>query len=110
MSIWNYATGTLIRTFEITDVPVRCIKWIARKNWFVAGESAVPSPLLALVWPPAPSPSPIASSGERAKPPRLARSTPVDFAWACWWITRSSETNADLTLHAPSRPFPHRFG
>jgi coatomer subunit beta' len=27
----------LVRTFEVTDVPVRCVKYIARKNWFVAG-------------------------------------------------------------------------
>ncbi|WFD32317.1 Coatomer subunit beta' [Malassezia sp. CBS 17886] len=35
--IWNYATGSAVKTFEVTDVPVRCVRFIARKNWFVAG-------------------------------------------------------------------------
>jgi coatomer subunit beta' len=38
VNIWNYQTGALLRTFEVTDVPVRCVKYIARKNWFVAGK------------------------------------------------------------------------
>ncbi|KIY50151.1 coatomer protein [Fistulina hepatica ATCC 64428] len=35
--IYNHETGATIRTFEVADVPVRCVKFIARKNWFVAG-------------------------------------------------------------------------
>lgn len=27
----------MIKTFEVTEVPVRCVKFIARKNWFVCG-------------------------------------------------------------------------
>ncbi|TXT10421.1 uncharacterized protein COLE_04355 [Cutaneotrichosporon oleaginosum] len=37
VKIWNYETQTDIKTFEVTDVPVRCVKYIARKNWFVSG-------------------------------------------------------------------------
>ncbi|CDZ98718.1 coatomer beta subunit [Phaffia rhodozyma] len=37
VNIWNYVTGALVKTFEVTDVPVRCVRYIARKNWFVAG-------------------------------------------------------------------------
>jgi WD40 repeat protein len=44
VNIWNYATGVLVRTFEVTDVPVRCVKYIARKNWFVAGKSPFEPP------------------------------------------------------------------
>ncbi len=29
-------TGAIVKTFEVTNVPVRCVKFIARKNWFVA--------------------------------------------------------------------------
>lgn len=27
----------MIKTFEVTEVPVRCVRFIARKNWFVCG-------------------------------------------------------------------------
>ncbi|KAN0060893.1 Coatomer subunit beta' [Thecaphora frezii] len=37
VNIWNYETGAVVKTFEVTNVPVRCVKFIARKNWFVAG-------------------------------------------------------------------------
>ncbi|WWC89710.1 uncharacterized protein L201_004635 [Kwoniella dendrophila CBS 6074] len=37
VKIWNYETQTDLKTFEVTDVPVRCVKYIARKNWFVSG-------------------------------------------------------------------------
>ena len=37
VNIWNYETGAVVKTFEISNVPVRCVKFIARKNWFVAG-------------------------------------------------------------------------
>lgn len=33
VKIWNYETQSDIKTFEVTDVPVRCVKYIARKNW-----------------------------------------------------------------------------
>ncbi|KAF8627949.1 hypothetical protein AX17_006102 [Amanita inopinata Kibby_2008] len=37
VNIYNRDTGALIKSFEVADVPVRCVKFIARKNWFVAG-------------------------------------------------------------------------
>ncbi|WWD16221.1 hypothetical protein CI109_100647 [Kwoniella shandongensis] len=37
VKIWNYETQTDLKTFEISDVPVRCVRYIARKNWFVSG-------------------------------------------------------------------------
>ncbi|KAK0190304.1 coatomer protein [Armillaria mellea] len=37
VNIYNHETGTLVKTFEVAEVPVRCVKFIARKNWFVAG-------------------------------------------------------------------------
>jgi len=33
VKIWNYETQTDLKTFEVTDVPVRCVRYIARKNW-----------------------------------------------------------------------------
>ncbi|OAA64337.1 copi vesicle coat subunit [Niveomyces insectorum RCEF 264] len=35
--IWNYETGQIVKTFELTDVPVRAGRFIARKNWIVCG-------------------------------------------------------------------------
>ncbi|KAF8876230.1 coatomer protein [Mucidula mucida] len=35
--IYNHDTGAVVKTFEVSEVPVRCVKFIARKNWFVAG-------------------------------------------------------------------------
>lgn len=35
--LYNYQTSAIIKTFEITDVPIRACKFIARKNWFVCG-------------------------------------------------------------------------
>ncbi|PBK94009.1 Coatomer, beta' subunit [Armillaria gallica] len=37
VNIYNHETGALVKTFEVAEVPVRCVKFIARKNWFVAG-------------------------------------------------------------------------
>ena len=27
----------IIKTFEVTEVPVRCVRFIGRRNWFVCG-------------------------------------------------------------------------
>lgn len=35
--IWSYESQSIIKTFEITDVPVRAGRFIARKNWIVCG-------------------------------------------------------------------------
>eukprot|EP00897_Mesotaenium_endlicherianum_P002794 jgi/Mesen1/2542/ME000161S01590 len=35
--IWNYITQTLVKSFEVTELPVRSAKFIARKQWIVAG-------------------------------------------------------------------------
>ncbi|KAF8425927.1 coatomer WD associated region-domain-containing protein [Tirmania nivea] len=35
--IWSYETQAIIKTFEVTDVPVRAGRFIARKNWLVVG-------------------------------------------------------------------------
>ncbi|PPR04845.1 hypothetical protein CVT24_007233 [Panaeolus cyanescens] len=37
VNIYNHETGAVVKTFEVAEVPVRCVKFIARKNWFVAG-------------------------------------------------------------------------
>jgi coatomer subunit beta' len=37
VNIYNHDTGAIVKTFEVAEVPVRCVKFIARKNWFVAG-------------------------------------------------------------------------
>jgi len=33
--IWNYSTQTLVKTFEVSDTPVRAAKFVARKQWIV---------------------------------------------------------------------------
>ncbi|BGP37532.1 Coatomer subunit beta' [Rhodotorula kratochvilovae] len=35
--IYHVETGAIIKTFEVTEVPVRCVRFIERKNWFVCG-------------------------------------------------------------------------
>lgn len=35
--IWSYETQQVVKSFELCDVPVRAGRFIARKNWFVAG-------------------------------------------------------------------------
>ncbi|KAF8324305.1 coatomer beta [Cantharellus anzutake] len=35
--IYNIDSGASIRSFEVAEVPVRCVQFIARKQWFVAG-------------------------------------------------------------------------
>jgi coatomer subunit beta' len=37
VQVWNYQTQTLVKSFEITDQPVRCARFIARKQWLVTG-------------------------------------------------------------------------
>lgn len=35
--IWDYSTSTLVKSFEVCEVPVRCAKFITRKQWIVTG-------------------------------------------------------------------------
>ncbi|KAI9824041.1 MAG: hypothetical protein M1832_002109 [Thelocarpon impressellum] len=35
--IWSYETQAIVKTFELTDVPVRAGRFIARRNWIVCG-------------------------------------------------------------------------
>ncbi|KAM0745592.1 Coatomer, beta' subunit [Meredithblackwellia eburnea MCA 4105] len=37
VTITHVETGSVIKTFEVTEVPVRCVRFIARRNWFVCG-------------------------------------------------------------------------
>jgi len=41
VDIYNHETGAIVKTFEVAElvaeVPVRCVKFIACENWFVAG-------------------------------------------------------------------------
>ena len=34
--IWDYSSNTLVKSFELCEVPVRCAKFIVRKQWFIA--------------------------------------------------------------------------
>uniref|UniRef100_A0A8C2Z3R4 Coatomer subunit beta' n=1 Tax=Cyclopterus lumpus TaxID=8103 RepID=A0A8C2Z3R4_CYCLU len=35
--VWNHETQTLVKTFEVCDLPVRASKFVARKNWVITG-------------------------------------------------------------------------
>lgn len=35
--LWNYNTQALVKSFEVSDQPVRAGKFVARKQWIVAG-------------------------------------------------------------------------
>ncbi|KAG6425374.1 hypothetical protein SASPL_115805 [Salvia splendens] len=37
LCIWDYQTQTMVKSFEVTEQPVRSAKFIARKQWVVAG-------------------------------------------------------------------------
>ncbi|KAH3678144.1 hypothetical protein WICMUC_001660 [Wickerhamomyces mucosus] len=37
VELWSFETGTKIKSIDVTDVPVRSGKFIARKNWIVVG-------------------------------------------------------------------------
>lgn len=37
VEIWSYETGSKIKSIDVTDVPVRAGRFIARKNWIVVG-------------------------------------------------------------------------
>lgn len=37
VNIWNHESQTLVKTFEVCDLPVRSAKFIPRKNWVVTG-------------------------------------------------------------------------
>ena len=44
VQVWNYDTQTMIKTFEVTDLPVRAAKFVQRKNWVVTGSVSPPAP------------------------------------------------------------------
>ena len=35
--LWNYNTQSLVKSFEVSDQPVRCSKFVVRKQWIVTG-------------------------------------------------------------------------
>ncbi|XP_028275951.1 coatomer subunit beta'-like [Parambassis ranga] len=35
--VWNHETQMMVKTFELCDLPVRVVKFIARKHWVIAG-------------------------------------------------------------------------
>lgn len=37
VEIWSYATNVLVKSIQVTELPVRTGKFIARKNWIVVG-------------------------------------------------------------------------
>lgn len=37
VEIWSYSTNSLVKSIQVTELPVRTGKFIARKNWIVVG-------------------------------------------------------------------------
>eukprot|EP00039_Didymoeca_costata_P000221 m.44624 g.44624 ORF g.44624 m.44624 type:complete len:899 (+) comp10127_c0_seq1:120-2816(+) len=37
VQIWNYESTTMIKSFEVTELPVRAAKFVERKNWVITG-------------------------------------------------------------------------
>ncbi|OBA21869.1 Coatomer, beta' subunit [Metschnikowia bicuspidata var. bicuspidata NRRL YB-4993] len=37
VEIWSYATNTLVKSFQVTELPVRAGCFVARKSWIVVG-------------------------------------------------------------------------
>ena len=46
--LWNYNTQSLVKSFEVSDQPVRCSKFVVRKQWivFVTGRGRQAQPIL----------------------------------------------------------------
>ncbi|KAI9459549.1 coatomer protein complex subunit beta 2 [Boletus coccyginus] len=36
VNIYNHEMGTLVKTFEVSNIPIHCVKFIPRQNWFIA--------------------------------------------------------------------------
>jgi len=34
--IWDHETGSVVKSFELSELPVRCAKFVARKQWVIA--------------------------------------------------------------------------
>jgi hypothetical protein len=37
VQIWNYDTGSTVKTFEVTELPIRAGKFVPRKQWIITG-------------------------------------------------------------------------
>lgn len=37
VEIWSYATNKIVKSIQVTDLPVRAGRFVARKNWIVVG-------------------------------------------------------------------------
>jgi coatomer subunit beta' len=35
--LYDYVSQALLKTFDVTDVPIRAVRFIARKDWIVTG-------------------------------------------------------------------------
>ena len=35
--VWNHENQTLVKSFEVCDLPVRAAKFVPRKNWVITG-------------------------------------------------------------------------
>ncbi len=35
--VWNHENQSLVKSFEVCDLPVRAAKFVPRKNWVVTG-------------------------------------------------------------------------
>jgi coatomer subunit beta' len=33
VKIWNYVDGSEVKSFDVSEVPVRAVKFIAKRNW-----------------------------------------------------------------------------
>jgi coatomer subunit beta' len=41
VNIYTHDSGAIVKTLEVAEVTVCCVKFIAHKNWFVAGSDDV---------------------------------------------------------------------
>jgi coatomer subunit beta' len=37
VTVWNYEVNAIVKTFEVSELPVRAARFIARKSWLIAG-------------------------------------------------------------------------
>ena len=37
VTLWNFETSTMVKSFDIVEQPVRCVRFVPRMNWFICG-------------------------------------------------------------------------
>ena len=48
--IWNYQTQALVKTIEVSELPIRAAKFVPRKQWIITGSDVSGEEGIESVW------------------------------------------------------------